>query len=258
MRLCACGCGVEITGRADKIWATRYCAERFKEMRRWPACTRCGRPNKRGGKTKICAECFKRAPHESRRLPGPPDSKRCPMCREDKPAKEFYSNAGRADWLSVYCKTCWSQDAKYSYLSDKDKARDRRLRARYGITLSEYNELLVAQGNKCAICGRKASDFKIPLSVDHSHEDGTVRGLLCFICNREKLGSLTLPQVEAILAYLKNPPAVKVLSTRLVPENMVKPRRRKRRRIKGKPKNGASNGTAARRDSEGIRGDIGT
>jgi hypothetical protein len=232
MRLCACGCGIEVTGRTDKIWASKSCADRFTRMRKWPACTRCGRPNKRGGRTRVCAECFNRSPHQAIRLPGPPDSKRCPMCREEKPAAAFYKNSGRADWLSVYCKICWSQDAKNSYLSDKERARDRRLRARYGITLNEYNEVLVAQGNKCALCGRKASEFKIPLSVDHSHEDGAVRGLLCFICNREKLGSLTLAEARAIVSYLENPPAVKLLANRLVPENMIKPRRRKRRRIK--------------------------
>lgn len=54
-------------------------------------------------------------------------------------------------------------------LSKKDKARDRRYRKKYGITLSEYNLILDSQDGKCAICGRPASDFKLPLVVDHEH-----------------------------------------------------------------------------------------
>lgn len=72
---------------------------------------------------------------------------------------------------------------------DRDKIRDSNLRAKYGIGLDEYNTLLAKQGGVCAICEqpewvKHGKSGKIaPLAVDHCHDTGRVRGLLCFSCN---------------------------------------------------------------------------
>ena len=59
-----------------------------------------------------------------------------------------------------------------------------RLLRSYGITKSDYEKMLSRQGGCCAICGgtetRRASSF---FHVDHCHETGVVRGLLCHKCN---------------------------------------------------------------------------
>ena len=55
----------------------------------------------------------------------------------------------------------------------------RGIRRRYGLTREQWEAMLVAQGGLCAICGGPP-----PLDVDHSHETGKVRGLLCRSCNR--------------------------------------------------------------------------
>lgn len=60
----------------------------------------------------------------------------------------------------------------------------------YGLSLGEYDALLQKQGGVCAICGqdepsahgRTGKQFR--LAVDHCHETGIVRGLLCQKCNR--------------------------------------------------------------------------
>ena len=54
---------------------------------------------------------------------------------------------------------------------------------KYGITPSDYQTLLDAQGGTCAICERECPTGKA-LSVDHDHHTGFVRGLLCIKCNR--------------------------------------------------------------------------
>jgi len=62
--------------------------------------------------------------------------------------------------------------------------------AKYGMTLAEYDTLLLKQKEVCAICKRaernriKAGGVLRSLAVDHDHETGVVRGLLCSSCNR--------------------------------------------------------------------------
>ena len=60
---------------------------------------------------------------------------------------------------------------------------DRALRRRYGITLADYDDILLAQNGVCAICQQSQRSGR-RLDVDHEHETGTVRGLLCNRCNR--------------------------------------------------------------------------
>jgi hypothetical protein len=61
------------------------------------------------------------------------------------------------------------------------KAKAYNLR-RYGITLFEYDKMLDEQGGVCKICKEPPSK-RFSLSVDHDHETGRVRGLLCGNCN---------------------------------------------------------------------------
>ena len=60
--------------------------------------------------------------------------------------------------------------------------RKANLKHRFGMTLEEYDELFEAQNGGCAICGGSNASGR-RLAVDHDHETGTVRGLLCFECN---------------------------------------------------------------------------
>jgi hypothetical protein len=53
----------------------------------------------------------------------------------------------------------------------------------YGITIDDYNEMFAEQNGCCAICSGHQSEFKKSLAVDHCHETGIVRGLLCDHCN---------------------------------------------------------------------------
>lgn len=64
---------------------------------------------------------------------------------------------------------------KKKSISEKTKLRT------YGITTSDYARLCSEQHGQCAICG--ISPFGQALHVDHCHETGKVRGLLCLTCN---------------------------------------------------------------------------
>lgn len=53
---------------------------------------------------------------------------------------------------------------------------------RYGLSRVQYDELVAAHENKCAIC--RAAPRSVRHAVDHDHTTGVVRGLLCDACNR--------------------------------------------------------------------------
>lgn len=60
-------------------------------------------------------------------------------------------------------------------------ARRKNLK-QYGLTLEDYDVLLAEQNGVCAICKKKCATGK-RLAVDHCHQTGAIRGLLCYRCN---------------------------------------------------------------------------
>jgi hypothetical protein len=80
------------------------------------------------------------------------------------------------------------------------------LKAKYGLTIGQYEDMVIFQGGKCAICGTdKPGGNGRKLNVDHCHKTGNVRGVLCFSCNA-KLGWFEKNR-ESIERYLdKNEP----------------------------------------------------
>jgi len=66
--------------------------------------------------------------------------------------------------------------------------KDSHLRGRFSIGLGEYNQMVVDQGNKCAICHRPERQLRKgmlkALAVDHCHKTGKNRQLLCTDCNK--------------------------------------------------------------------------
>lgn len=74
---------------------------------------------------------------------------------------------------------------RMNYAVDPDTHRSNRLKSTYGITLDEYREMYLEQEGKCAICGTHCPDHgKLGLVVDHCHNKGHIRKLLCSMCNK--------------------------------------------------------------------------
>ena len=105
--------------------------------------------------------------------------KRCPDCGVLKPLDLFPRNRTRRDGRQAYCKECWNVRIRRHKQIRYGGERSFLLSRRYGISAAEADEFLRQQAGLCAICRAKPAKH-----VDHCHESGIVRGLLCFGCNR--------------------------------------------------------------------------
>lgn len=84
-------------------------------------------------------------------------------------------------------------------------SRAHRLRVKYGITITQYEEMLRMGNGCCWICEKPPKTIR--LHVDHSHQapdKGRVRGLACFRCNKLLIGRHTAETAKKILAYLES------------------------------------------------------
>lgn len=82
-----------------------------------------------------------------------------------------------------------------------------RTKAVFGIDAAEYERILAVQGGRCAICQQKPNTKR--LAVDHDHDTGAVRGLLCSRDNHDLLGAAhdSIEYLLAAVNYLAHPPA---------------------------------------------------
>ncbi len=114
--------------------------------------------------------------------------KLCSTCGQWQIIDEFYSNPKTKDRLSTWCRSCQKGNV---------------LQKTYGISMPEYEQMMLDQGSGCAICGGVNKDGR-KLFVDHDHDTKAVRGLLCNPCNRG-IGHLrdSISLLEAAIDYLK-------------------------------------------------------
>lgn len=92
-----------------------------------------------------------------------------------------------------------------------DKYKQYRLKGRYGISLEIYQRMEVEQHGRCKICRRKETliDGRTgrvrKLTVDHNHQTGRIRGLLCSQCNRSVGGFRdSISILQSAINYLRD------------------------------------------------------
>ena len=130
--------------------------------------------------------------------------KKCGKCKLIKPTSAFAVDKSRIDGHLYSCKTCINKEYKANwYKKHKEQCRRVMLRNNYGLTLEEYDEMFEKQDGVCAICdGINSNDKR--LFVDHNHETGEIRGLLCTRCNLN-LGVIEKPgYLSKLLEYLQS------------------------------------------------------
>jgi hypothetical protein len=140
----------------------------------------------------------------------------CSECQMQRPWSAFPKRRGIIvrPLRCRQCRRAQQNASRRRYARDPEKFRRYYLERTFGITVEDYDGILARQGGVCAICreARRSDGSGRRLAVDHDHETGEVRGLLCGSCNRA-LGRLEA-RLDALLGYLSDPPARDVISRR--------------------------------------------
>ena len=123
--------------------------------------------------------------------------KTCKECKKELPLDSFNKNKDAKDGLQYKCKPCRLAYNRMNYTTAYHRKRA------YGITEAEYGGMAFSQGWGCAICGSKTEK---DLLVDHNHDTGEIRGLLCHTCNSG-------------IGYLRDNPAVMRSAIEYLEEN---------------------------------------
>ena len=113
----------------------------------------------------------------------------CTKCGESKELTKFAYRKSR-DTYEGACRACknkghleWKNKPENKQRV-KNQTRDCHLRINYGITLEEYTVMYTTQEGCCDICGvAERHAARARLVVDHDHDTGAVRALLCGGCN---------------------------------------------------------------------------
>lgn len=101
------------------------------------------------------------------RVQAPEGHKFCRRCETVKPHSQWDRNSSASDGLSTRCKACRAVEGRAGHL-----------KRQYGITPAQRDAMVASQHGLCVICLAAP-----PVHVDHCHETGRVRGVLCFNCN---------------------------------------------------------------------------
>lgn len=132
----------------------------------------------------------------------------CSICKLWKDVKLYSPDRRRPGALLRRCRPCQVEAVKTS--REKNGSwpawQNGMYLRKYGITLDQYDEMAEEQDHKCALCGMpETTSNKERLCIDHDHDTGRVRRLLCSNCNRA-LGLLRDDSVllRAAAAYIES------------------------------------------------------
>ena len=118
---------------------------------------------------------------------------KCTHCGKDESVIDgeslyFQKDKQKKYGFRMQCKECRSFKTKEWRSKNENmlniKNASRKMIVRYGISIDDYDDMLRSQNGVCAICGTsKIAKNKTRFAIDHCHNTGRIRGLLCTNCN---------------------------------------------------------------------------
>ena len=112
-------------------------------------------------------------------------TKVCKLCNSEKSEKDFYQFRDKwsgNSYFSSRCKPCHQQHKKENPNTQKHNKAE-KLKLRYGLSYEEWESIREKEGHSCMICGITEEEIGRVLDVDHCHDTGKARGVLCNPCN---------------------------------------------------------------------------
>lgn len=128
------------------------------------------------------------------------DRKICSACRADLPLSSFDKNRAAKDGLANQCHECLKVSRRKWREAHPDRHKARHVKNRYGIALDEYQAMKARADGKCPVCGDPPALPFNTFDLDHDHETGLIRGLLCRPCNIALGGARDNPTILRALA----------------------------------------------------------
>lgn len=135
---------------------------------------------------------------------------KCSVCKKEKSLTDFTVRKTHRPGKPVsQCKSCKAEINKKRRIEDAEKVleieRKSKIKRAYGITPEQYENMLAKQNGLCKICSAKKPGGRTRLFfIDHCHNTGKVRGLLCMRCNTGLGLFLDNPDfLKKAISYLK-------------------------------------------------------
>lgn len=149
-------------------------------------------------------------------------TKVCSKCKIDKPFSDYFKDNRRKIGIRCKCKDCcktetieWREKNRSEYnnytaqwrAKNPERQHKMEIKRRYSLSIEGYNQFLIDQKCQCKICGKQhdPSIKRGRLYVDHNHDTGIVRALLCASCNKALGQMLDSPDLlRKAAAYLES------------------------------------------------------
>jgi hypothetical protein len=126
--------------------------------------------------------------------------KKCYKCQNILPLTSFAKHKGKSDGLQERCNSCRQKHYKDT---GHITHRNNDIKRKYNVTTEWYENKFKEQNGLCEICNKPQLHNK-RLAIDHNHNSGKARGLLCDVCNRA-IGMLndSIEILESATNYLR-------------------------------------------------------
>jgi hypothetical protein len=129
--------------------------------------------------------------------------KGCSKCHRSEPIVRFAFNPKAKDRRNSWCTECTGvSGAAWARTPNGRRAKGySQIKNKYGVSAERFDEMVIAHAGRCGACGDQLIN---KVGIDHDHETGHVRGLLCVNCNWA-LGHVddSVKRLRGLISYLQ-------------------------------------------------------